>query len=524
LNPKPHASFVRIGALIVSFPGRLMTDTPTTGRSSLAVRLIRWAAPPLIVCGVMGGIASGTVPKGVPGEWTWNAPATGLTAAELLAATATLVLVLAFSFIGERLLSSRFGRGLTVFALFPVAAAVGVGWHLAAPAGYGLAKWPIASYNSGSSGYFTVANEQIDDLGAFMRAYPEWIKTQDVLHIGTHPPGLFVEAELIQAFWRARPEAARAFLRSVPQELSAASRALTGGAAPAPDVQATAISLGIVRWLACALTVWPIYGACRRLGQSGPNSFRVALLWSAVPSAVLFQPASDVAFALLSASAIWLAISPNDGPAWRRRWFEPVVVGGILALGMFLSLVFLAVGLIVAVVVATNPGESLSDKLTRLGLIGLGFLAGTAAWAFCWHTNPASIWLTNQAKHAGFYAQYPRTYLAWLAADAAETAVGLGLPAFVLVLAAFASALKKRETLSAARVGLSTAVVLVVLAVSGRSLSEVGRLWIPFYPMLLTAIACRVSADSPWFFRWVLFWSGVQLVWLQSLVQCVYPI
>ena len=78
-----------------------------------------------------------------------------------------------------------------------------------APEAYGLAKWAFALHSSGSSGYYSVARRQARDPWRFLEAYPDWIAHQDALHIGTHPPGLFLVARALQAAMEAHPGACR---------------------------------------------------------------------------------------------------------------------------------------------------------------------------------------------------------------------------------------------------------------------------------------------------------------------------
>lgn len=497
-------------------------------RMKIVSHAAAWIIPPVLVIALMSAIGNGLIPTGVPGEWTWNAPASRMTMLQWIPAILTMLGLLAFAWIGENPSGRPFVHRLAVAGLFPVAALAQIGWHQAAPSGYGLAKWPIATCNSGSSGYYSLARDDIDDLGRFIREYPAWIREQDVLHTGTHPPGLFVEARLVLDFWNARPDFARVFMARVPWELRESVRmAKPGGISPVE--QASVVTLALSRWIAAAVTVWPVYFLMRRLGRSAKYSFRAALLWCVVPSAVLFLPASDLLFPFLAASAVTLAVWPSEPVGWRHQWIEPFLCGLVLALGMFFSLVFLAVGFIVAVVVLTGSGpRGWIGKIIRIGLIGAGFLAGTAIWAVAGKTDPLAIWLANQAKHAGFYAAYPRSYVPWLFADFVETAVGIGLPVFAAIMTNFGIAAWRKSGWPELRIALTTAAVLVLLAVSGRSLSEVGRLWLPFFPMLLTAAVgiddSNEKSGSPWTFRWLLVWCGVEIVWLQTLVQCVYPV
>ncbi|MBI1323470.1 hypothetical protein GC170_09835 [bacterium] len=503
-----------------------MGNSGETNSTHRAGKFVSWIGPPILVIFFMTSLSKGLIPAGVPGEWTWNAPATAITVLEVIPAIITLTTLIVFSMIGERFLESRPKRAIVVLSLFPLTAAVQAGWQMAAPQGYGLAKWPIATYNPGSSGYFAKARDEIGDVSDFLRQYPEWIKNQDVLHTGTHPPGLFVEARRILNFWNSHPAEAGAFMAWMPGELREAAKAAKPGGTPVVE-QASVVTLALVRWLASALTVWPIWLIMRRLERTPLTSFRTALLWGVVPSSVLFQPASDLLFPVLACSAVAMSLTASATPGLRNRVIDPVLAGIVLAIGMYFSLVFLAVGALVALVVlADDHSKGLRIKCTRIGWIGFGFLVGTLAWAVAGRTDPLAIWLANQAKHAGFYKAYPRSYWPWLLADFIESAAGLGLPAALSFAITLSQAIFRRSGLYRHRVALASIAILAILAISGRSLSEVGRLWLPFFPFLLTSALpdYQMPRESSLDYRWILIWSAVQIFWLQALVQCVYPI
>ena len=164
-----------------------------------------WLVPPVAVCAAMTGLQLAWIPRGVPGEWTWTEPIHGLSAKECSFAAITLVAYLTYLLISLKLLKQSRLVVPVVVSLLPAAALVQVGLQLSAPYGYGLAKWTICSYVPACSGYFTVAKAEAGDLGGFLARYPQWIKSQDALHIGTHPPGLIVEAAGWLAFWQSRP-------------------------------------------------------------------------------------------------------------------------------------------------------------------------------------------------------------------------------------------------------------------------------------------------------------------------------
>ena len=103
----------------------------------------------------------------------------------------------------------------------------------------------------------------------------------------------------------------------------------------------------------------PLY-LLARVALAAPAAWAAAALWPLVPAANLFQPVADTAYPLLSTSALALA-------AWAARSHErpgrPALVGiglaiasgMVMAFGMFFTLAFLPVGLIVALVVCFQP-------------------------------------------------------------------------------------------------------------------------------------------------------------------------
>ena len=134
--------------------------------------------------------------------------------------------------------------------------------------------------------------------------------------------------------------------------------------------------------------------------------------------------------------------------------------------------------------------------------------------------NPFSIWWTNQQNHARFYQEFPRSYLAWVAVNPVELAVGLGLPASTLLAAAFLIRAPGR------RPSLIALLVLLALTLSGRSLSEVARLWLPLMPPLLVAAG---GASGALGFRrrelaLLLVLMGLQVLTLEAFLQVVYPV
>jgi len=475
-------------------------------RSALAASVL------LIVA--LGWLLQSDRPLGVPGEWTWSRLDQGV---EPLAIAVGLGLVGAalyalFVGCGTRRLSrtrlSRLEETLWLLSLAPATVAVQLVLVSAAPPGYGLTKW-VTIAMSGSSGYFEVAEAEMEDPWAFLEDYPGWIQEQDALHIGTHPPGLFVVSKAALAAMEAAPETARAIDRVLPETLARGFETILG---PMPPTRRAAIALiGAFTLLMSGLTAPFIYAMALSFLHSKGSAWVAAALWGVVPAAALFHPASDTAFPCLSVAALALASRGGRGSA--------VGAGVVLAVGMAFSLVFLAVGLLVGLLELTRFDRPLRGRLVLIGSTGLGFLAPTLmAWGVT-DANPFAIWWWNQVNHARFYVEFPRSYTAWVVINPIETAVALGLPAAVWTVLG----LSRRQ---APRVAWLTVGVLAVLTVSGRSLSEVARLWLPFDPALLVAAGAgleRASAGSATSAATV-FLMAVQVILMQMWIQVVYPV
>jgi hypothetical protein len=434
-----------------------------------------------VVAAFVVGLRSGAFPLGVPGEWTWSRLPEGIgpTALGWLTGAVTLAVYAGFAALGSRSLSGerpgplRESAWLSALAVMAVAAQVGL--QSAAPEGYGLTKWTFALHSPGSNGYYTVARTQMADPWRFWGSYPTWIAGQDALHTGTHPPGLFLAWRAVLGTMRENPGLARAVVSNLPGPVVLGFREIDRFDPLPPADRAALAAVGALTLLACALTVVPLYGLARtRLPAS--HAWAAATLWPLIPSAILFQPTADTAFPLLSTAALALAA--------RGRRASSFGAGLVLAVGMSLTLAFLAVGAVVAIVHMTDKRISFWRRVERVAWTGLGFVSLTlAGWAVS-GANPLAIWWWNQRKHAQFYVEYPRAYGAWMLANPIELAVAIGLPTALWALVGLPRA---------GRATWATLAVLALLQVSGRNLSEVARLWLPLTPPLLIAAAAGME-------------------------------
>jgi hypothetical protein len=396
----------------------------------------------------------------------------------------------------------------------------------AAP-GYDLTKWASVNYLPGSAGYFKIARQQaLRDPWRFLAEYPHWIRGQDSMHIGTHPPGLIVAQCILLNLMERNPGLAEVLVDHMPPSVEVGFRVFASRD-PEPLTRAERAALyatSLLTLLACALTVVPLY-LLARAALPPPAAWAAATLWPLVPAANLFQPVADTAYPLLSTSALALA-------AWAARTQQgcdrprlvanlPAMFSGMVtALGMGFTLAFLPVGLIVALVVYLNRSITWRMRALLTLAVGAGFFAVLLAGWAATGADPFVIGSWNLRNHARFYVEYPRTYLLWLFVNPLELAIALGLPAVVWCCVGL---LKPRKVPISV---WSTIFVLSLVELTGRNLGEVARLWMLFMPALLVAAGHGWSRQGagPAALAATTALLGLQTLALQSMIQVVYPV
>ena len=472
--------------------------------------LIIGAIQGVVVAAFTLGLQRAWFPLGVRGEWEWLRLTVSPASIHVALAALGVACYAVFAGLGWRFLS-RTNKNPARREFAWVSALVLAGTlaqatvQSGAPWGYGLTKWVTLAL-PGANGYFVIARNKIADPRRFWADYPRWVKEQDSLHVGTHPPGLFLWARWVLSAMEANPAAARMIDKNLPGPVESGFRDVLK---PMLRSDRAALALtGALTLFFCAATSAPLYALARLSGLPARSAWAAAALWPMVPGANLFQPTADTAYPFLSSLA-WVF-------ALRVGVLSAITSGAIMALGMQCSLVFLPVGLVAALVILSDRSSPRSSRIKRIFWTGAGFLTLTLVlWAVS-GANPFSIWWSNQRNHARFYTEFPRTYWAWIVENPIEFAVSLGLPAAVWVLLGI-----RRGP----RVAWATVCVLILLNLSGRNLSEVARLWLPFMPPLLVSAGAGLeqSGAKGISLAATIGMMAAQVLALQAAIQVVYP-
>lgn len=484
-------------------------------------RALFWLSLIVPAGALVAGLWWGSFPLGIKGEWEWSRAAP-VEPVWLTFVPPVIAAGLYLGFIG--LGAGRIERAGTagIAAWLGGLVLAGFTWlwvvQESAPENYRLSKAPWVLYHRGSSGYFSEARYDERPLGEYLAGYEKKMGEGDVLHIGTHPPGLIVAFRGLLATVREFPWLADVALATEPNSAGAAFDFLEQSTrvtrSPLTPVDRAVLWLAALLVQAGAvLTVVPLYGLLRRTCTKRA-AWMAAAFWPTVPALAVFLPKSDCLYPLVAMGFLWLWFRGVD----RSSRVLQILAGIMFWIGMTLSLAILPVGLLAFVATvwectrrrgdesspsAGKPdgeGSTASSSLARrvgvgqpdcraravsAGAWGLAaFATLTAAMWWLVKMNLLSVWWLNFQNHAGFYREYPRTFWKWLLVNPLEFSVAAGVP--LAILALWSASRQLRES-KGALAGLLCGwmVVLGLLWLSGKNMGEAARLWIFLIPFLV---------------------------------------
>ena len=457
------------------------------------------------------------VPLGISGEWVWTRINYQDQAAEALLGLVQLAIVgviyLAVAWFGLRRIAHCGRPELTVW-LCGLALA-GFGWLVGVQEGaaieYRLSKAPFVLYYPASSGYFHTARHDVDNVPNLLNSYEERMEQGDVLHEGTHPPGLFVLYRMLIVTVESMPALGSVADATMPesfgegldtinfaqQTLGSAESELLGPV----DRQVLWLAT-VLTMLSAAAAVVPLF-ALIGMTESRSAAWRTVALWPLIPTIAIFVPKSDVLFLFPAAALVmtWMMA------VHRQSTWLAAIAGLIGWCCLFLSLVYLPVGL--AAFLAGWFSAVPKERTTlRNGLVQAAWriwtptAAGAAALigatvliSVTAEMNLPRVWLLNVQNHGAFYDQYDRTVGLWLMLNPLELTLAVGVPLACLAAAAASSSIRQND----AGRPIAAAVVLVwaLLWISGRNSGEVARLWIPLLPLLVWLTAASLRWANP---------------------------
>ena len=478
------------------------------------------------------------IPLGVPSDdfGTWNRhdySADGEAASLLVNIVAAITIAgvyVAVAWFGQRGIDSagRLGRSgrllmLVVAGFFMLSAL-----QRCTPVTYGSVKPNWVPYDKGSAGYFIESVTSDESTAEFLAGYEDELAKGDVLHIGTHPPGLFLINRALLAICEASTGFSELVLQTQPKDMAESFRTVEAGARLAPELkqhQRAALWLSVMlTQFAAAAAVVAIYWLIRAaevirirssfnfggfvvnveedMATSSSTAWMAAALWPLVPSIAVFLPKSDALFPLLFTLVL---------PVWltalhRRSHLLAALTGLMIWANAMLSLAVLPVLAVLFIATLMLFRFHWKDLYQRFALscilpLFLSFAACCIVFSEVTGVDLANAWTLNLKNHAGFYDQFHRTRWKWMLINPIELTMSVGVPIMFLAIAGVYRSRKHivaRWRRGSIRPVLFQAAIAgwLLLWLSGKNNGEAARLWLFLMPWVLWVASGAFPTDS----------------------------
>jgi len=332
-----------------------------------------------------------------------------------------------------------------------------------------------------TNGYFwTAAN--IDDLNDTLHHYPDAMTTFESDHARTHPPGLIVANWLtIRAFERF-PDAAQQITTAV-----YSARCTDLWLFGKPPAVAAALGLwALFPMLLAATAVFPAYALAKKLSPT-TNVILATGFVAAIPALLIFAPLSDQIFAFLTL-CIMLALHvglQKQQPIWL------FISGLLLSIATFFSVGNAALLVLIFVYGLLWRPENgrrppLRTQIIWTAVFGAGALTIWLMYWIGWRVFPWQILQASLNEHYNSVTN-ERVYTTWLLFNLIDLIVFSGIPAFIAFGLATVVAVKsvwRKKQNNGQALAVATAVLIILLLVSGSTRGEVGRIWLFFMPLM----------------------------------------
>ncbi|MCA9035698.1 MAG: hypothetical protein KDA91_11245 [Planctomycetaceae bacterium] len=379
------------------------------------------------------------IPLGVPDEWTWTRHAFASSAGEwmdrFLPGIVVGILLFILAVFGDRRIS-KYGQirhALLIIALTLLTVAWQNAAGRSAPTPHREVKsWWIV-YDRFASGYFYEAAFKINSMDELLTGYEERMAEGDVLHVGTHPPGLFMlcvtalnlthnQDSFVDVLRNIRSRETEILFR----ELEATARMNR----PLSQAELAALQLvSSISILFAAMSVIPVYLLASTIAGR-TSGWRAACLCATIPTLVIFTPKSDVIFAFTGTLFLWLTVVAGLTSHLRVRILSSLAAGILLFAGMLLSLAHLPCIVVAFAFAVLQLGQNQATRprsiFAAVGMMVLSWAGCVLLFDVITDCNLLNVWRMNLMNHEGFYETSPRTWWIWTLVNPLELTLAVG--------------------------------------------------------------------------------------------------
>ncbi|MBN1877393.1 MAG: glycosyltransferase family 39 protein [Anaerolineae bacterium] len=419
---------------------------------------------------------------GVPGQWTWSGrPPAASTLPRWWMSLALLALLFGAGIWYDKKWDtlSRWHRGAVLISLavcIPLLQIALKYVHYPYPLEYYLRR-TIGPHNG-----FWQAAISIDAIGAYLRTYPDYMRAASgvFVHLPVHPPGNIVYLwgwRKVFEFFPSLGHSIAHYLRGY----NCADLAFV----TLRDSQIAAALGQMLTPLFSGLTILPLYAWGKRL-RDARTGWRAALLFSFIPALSLFTMRWDSAYPFFAVLAFaWLHRGLDTGKA--RWWFLAGLVISIASFCSFGNATFAPAVALYAALYSwqKSPGTVAKVWKSWLALI----LGGYTVWGIYHGLTGISVWdifATTLETHLNL----GRTYWPWIFYNLYDLVAFAGVPIGFLFMVQSARAwlnVPRRRQHTYELPALTISGVVLVLNFSGVVRGEVGRMWLPWMPIVALA-------------------------------------
>lgn len=458
------------------------------------------------------------IPLGVPSEWTWprlmHPDGFWSLFDRLVPALLAASIVIGVSVFADRRLerSSILWHGILIAALWGMGFLWQAAARQAAPSPHRELRPLWILYDRYATGYFWQARDMASTK-EWLAEYSARMKEGDVLHEGTHPPGLVLWNRWALSCTENSPALSDWLLDTVSadqlsmfREMEAQAR--FGRALTRSELAALQLTV-LMSFAFCSMLPAVVF-VLLSLTAEMRVAWRAAVVSIAIPTLTVFSPRSDVLYATSGLILLTLMLGAILSSRRSVRILLAVLCGlwtfGCLTLSLahvpvlVAGFMFLAAHLLCRRFLPSTHDASSSRIAISAGVALATFVGCLFVFWKMSQCNLAEVWIQNLRNHEAFYDQSPRTWWKWLLVNPLElllaAGVGLSLMGIQGVRDSLLGIVRRDSVTPNVQLTLAMFLTWLLLWLSGKNMGEAARLWCFLTPWVVVASASARSGFS----------------------------